>query len=373
MHQHIQHLELVHFKNIESASIHFSPYINCLVGDNAQGKTNVLDALYYCAYAKSYFNSIDTQNIQFDHEFFMIQAQVAEKGMPKKLSCAVKKGKKKSLKLEGKEYDKLGEHIGFLPIVLISPADVDLIQEGSADRRKFMDGIIAQYDKLYLHNLLQYSKILLQRNAFLKHSKHSGIDHETLAVYNDQLAEYQPYISEKRLDFVNDFAPVFKTFYKTISDGLDAPELSLDTKLLGELSFEQLLQDNLRRDAAVLYTSVGVHKDDIGFSLEGMPVKKFGSQGQQKTFLIALRLAQYAFLKEKMQKKPLLCLDDVFDKLDSQRVSKLLQLIADDTFGQIFITHTEKSVLQKMLSNIDGAKTCTYFNVKNGEIVNAEA
>ena len=371
MHQHIQHLELVHFKNIESASIQFSPYINCLIGDNAQGKTNVLDALYYCAYAKSYFNSIDTQNIQFEREFFMIQAQVSENDALKKLSCAVKKGRKKSLKLEGKEYEKLGEHIGFLPIVLISPADVDLIQEGSADRRKFMDGIIAQYDKLYLHHLLQYSKILLQRNAYLKHSKHQGVDAVTLAVYNQQLAGFQPYITEKRLAFIRDFAPVFQSFYTTISNGADAPELTLDSKLTGDLGFDQLLQDSLRRDAAVLHTSVGVHRDDIAFSLQGMPVKKFGSQGQQKTFLIALRLAQYSFLKGKMQKKPLLCLDDVFDKLDTQRVAKLLQLIADDTFGQIFITHTEKTVLEKMLSNVDSTKTCNYFSVKNGEIVNA--
>ena len=370
MHQHVKNLELLHFKNIESANLKLSPDINCFVGDNAQGKTNILDALYYCAYAKSYFNSVDSQNIQFEKEFFMVQAQINDGQKQKKLNCSVKKGRKKSLKLEGKAYEKLGEHIGLLPLVLISPSDVDLIHAGSAERRKFMDGIIAQYDKKYLQHLMQYGKIVQQRNAYLKQSKRVGIDADTILVYDEQLAQYQPYITEKRIAFIHDFAPVFNAYYTKISSGTDMPSLHLESKLSEASSLVELLQENRGKDAALQHTSVGVHRDDISFLLGQMPVKKFGSQGQQKTFLIALRLAQFVFLKDKMNKKPLLCLDDVFDKLDHNRVAKLLELITDDTFGQIFITHTEKDVLHKMLSELEASKNCAYFTVENGEVRN---
>lgn len=338
---HLQKLSLVNYKNISSELFDFDPKINCFVGNNGVGKTNVLDAIYYLSYTKSYFNAVASQNIRHGEEFFIVEGDyLIDEERVEKIVCSLKKGTKKVVKRNGKAYDKFSDHIGNFPLVIISPSDRDLIVEGSDTRRKFMDGVISQQDKSYLQNLVNYNKVLTQRNALLKYfAANRTFDALNLSVYNEQLTKLSNYIYDKRVWFLTEFAPIFNACYQEISNSKEEVKLLYKTQL-HEKPLLELFDENLAKDRMLQYTSVGIHKDDLQFELNGFPIKKFGSQGQQKSYLIALKLAQFDFMKKLTGKKPILLFDDIFDKLDENRVSQVINLVNKDHFGQIFITDT---------------------------------
>ena len=337
---YLKKISLVNYKNFEAEAFEFDTKINCFVGNNGVGKTNVLDAIYHLAFTKGYFNSIAVQNIKHDKEFFVVEGTFNLDKREELINCSVKKGQKKIVKRNGKEYEKLSEHIGLIPVVIISPNDTNLISEGSDVRRKFMDSVIAQSDKNYLQDLIRYNKVLSQRNALLKYfaSNHT-FDLLNIDVYNKQLMDFGDKIYQKRKQFAEDFAPIFKKRHQNISN--DDENVSFDYKSqLKNTNFEELLQKNIEKDRVLQYTSMGIHRDELLYSIEGYPIKKFGSQGQQKTYLIALKLAEFDLIQLQSKKTPILLLDDIFDKLDENRVSKIVDLVNDKNFGQIFITDT---------------------------------
>ncbi len=349
----LKQLSLLNFKNFDSADFQFDKKINCFVGMNGVGKTNALDAIYYLAFGKSYFNPLSSQNIKHGEDFFVVEGLFDKDQKEEKIVCSLKKGSKKILKRNAKIYEKLSDHIGFLPLVIISPSDRDLIVEGSETRRKFIDGVIAQSDKLYLDNLISYNKIIAQRNALLKYfALNQTFNSDTLEVYNHQLSALATEIYKVRNDFVEKLAPIFQEQYRKISNEKEEVSLSYRSQL-HDSSIEDLLKSNIQRDRILQYTSVGTHKDDIKFKIGNYPIKKFGSQGQQKSFLIALKLAQYAFIKERLKTNPILLLDDIFDKLDDQRVAELIKLVNMDTYGQIFISDTHRDRTEEVIKATD--------------------
>jgi len=354
---YLKQLSLTQYKNIRSKTFDFNPKINCFVGDNGKGKSNILDAIYHLAFGKSYFNPIASQNIQLGEDFFVVEGRYEREEREEKIVCSLKKGQKKVMKRNGKVYEKLSDHIGLIPTVIISPADRDLIAEGSSTRRKFMDGVIGQTDAVFLQNLIEYHKILSQRNALLKFfALNNTFESDTLAVYNDQLSQRSTALYEKRKAFMETFIPVFNTRYQDISEGNERVDLEYESQL-HQNSHKALLESNLEKDKILQYTSTGIHKDDINFLLEAQPIKKFGSQGQQKTFLIALKLAQFDFLKKQTGGAPLLLLDDAFDKLDQKRVTQIISLVDQNDFGQIFLTDTHEertlNALQSLKSSYE--------------------
>ncbi|XCF06015.1 DNA replication/repair protein RecF [Tamlana crocina] len=336
----LKSLSLLNYKNFDSKSFVFNDKINCIVGNNGIGKTNVLDAIYHLSFGKSYFNPIALQNIKHDEDFFVINGDYEKEDKTEKVAISLKRGQKKVIKRNGKAYDKFSEHIGFLPLVIISPADRDLIIEGSSTRRKFIDSVISQSDKNYLNQLINYNKVLAQRNALLKYfALNHTFNKDTLEVYNNQLTEYGTIIFEKRDGFLKEFIPIFKSRYQAISNGNEVVDLEYHSPLF-EGDLNALLMQSINKDKALQYTSVGIHKDDLNFNIEGHPIKKFGSQGQQKSFLIALKLAQFDFIKAQSGVNPILLLDDIFDKLDENRVAQIIKLVDDENFGQLFISDT---------------------------------
>ncbi|RNC84867.1 MAG: DNA replication/repair protein RecF [Winogradskyella sp.] len=342
---HLNKLSLVNYKNFESASFEFDAKINCFVGANGIGKTNALDAIYHLAFGKSYFNPVATQNIKHGEDFFVVDGQFLKQNRDEKIIVSLKKGQKKVIKRNGKAYEKFSEHIGFIPLVIISPADRDLISEGSDVRRKFVDSVISQSDKVYLSDLIRYNKVLSQRNALLKYfALNNTFNTDTLEVYDQQLATFGKPIFEKRAAFLETFIPVFKQRYAAISNSNENIDLSYKSDLF-DTELDTLLKQHLAKDRAIQYTSVGIHKDDLQFKIEDYPIKKFGSQGQQKSFLIALKLAQFDFIKSQSGVAPILLLDDIFDKLDENRVAQIITMVDDADFGQIFIsdTHAERT------------------------------
>lgn len=341
----LKSLSLLNYKNFDSKSFTFNSKINCIVGNNGIGKTNVLDAIYHLSFGKSYFNPVATQNIKHDETFFVINGDYEKHDKTEKVAISLKRGQKKVIKRNGKAYEKFSEHIGFLPLVIISPADRNLIIEGSDTRRKFIDSVISQSDKGYLTQVIKYNKVLAQRNALLKYfALNHTFNGDTLEIYNNQLTEYGTVIFEKRETFLKTFIPIFKARYKAISNGNEMVDLVYQSHLFDN-DLNTLLQNALSKDKALQYTSVGVHKDDLLFTIESHPIKKFGSQGQQKSFLIALKLAQFDFIKAQSGVNPILLLDDIFDKLDEQRVAQIIKLVDDENFGQLFIsdTHAERT------------------------------
>ncbi|MDC9722103.1 MAG: DNA replication and repair protein RecF [Urechidicola sp.] len=337
---YLQKLTLFNFKNFESKSFDFQDKINCFVGDNGVGKTNVLDAIYYLSFGKSYFNPVASQNIRHQQDFFMIEGNYKINGRGETVVCSLKRGQKKVIKRNDKEYEKFSDHIGFLPLVIISPADRDLIVEGSDTRRKFVDSVISQSDKIYLKALINYNKVLVQRNALLKYFAANRIfDALNLKVYDEQLEEYGTIIYQKRKEFLEVFTPIFEARYKVIANAKEKVSLKYRTQL-DDGSLTDLLAQSLEKDRVMQYTSVGIHKDDLLFEIDGYSVKKFGSQGQQKSYLIALKLAQFDFIKNLAKLKPILLLDDIFDKLDDLRVAQIIDLVNQDEFGQLFISDT---------------------------------
>ena len=362
---YLQKISLVNFKNIESQTFSFEKKINCFVGNNGVGKTNVLDAIYYLSFAKSYFNPVAVQNIKHQQDFFVVEGEYLVNNRSEKIICSLKKGQKKVLKRNGKIYERFSDHIGQFPLVIISPADRDLIIEGSETRRKFIDGVISQQDKQYLKALISYNKVLGQRNALLKFfAANRTFDELNLSVYNEQLILYGTQIYEKRKEFLKEFVPIFNEKYQIISN--DKEHVSLHYKSqLEDLSFEELLKRNLEKDKILQYTSVGVHKDDLSFEIGTYPVKKFGSQGQQKSYLIALKLAQFEFIKRQSNITPILLLDDIFDKLDEHRVAQIIELVNKDEFGQIFITDTHFERTETVVKQSN--KPYEIFNLSNLE------
>lgn len=348
----LRQLSLINYKNFESKELVFDSKINCFVGDNGIGKTNILDAIYHLSFGKSYFNPISSQNIRHGSDFFVVDGSFEKDDREEKIVCSLKRNNKKIIKRNGKTYERFADHIGLLPLVIISPADRDLIIEGSDTRRKFIDGVISQSDKNYLQQLINYNKLVSQRNALLKYfAANRTFNKDTLAVYNEQLHKYGTEIFNKRTSFLKAFIPIFQEQYKAITGNNEKVSLSYDSKLLQD-DLLTLLNKNLDKDRALQYTSVGIHKDDLSFEISEFPIKKFGSQGQQKSFLIALKFAQFHFMKSQSGTTPILILDDIFDKLDEHRVSHIITLVNDENFGQIFLsdTHAERteSVVKKI-------------------------
>ncbi len=341
----LKQLSLLNYKNLAQIEFDFDAKINCFVGKNGVGKTNILDAIYHLAYGKSYFNPLAIQNIKHGEEFFVIDALLEKNGKEEKIVCSLKKGQKKTIKRNGKVYEKLSEHLGLIPLVIISPSDADLIVEGSETRRKFIDSVIGTLDNQYLQLLIQYQKTLAQRNALLKYfALNQTFDSDNLSIYNELLSETGQLIFEKRNQFLNDFIPIFQKHHTNISGGNESVALRYESQLF-EKDLLSLLEESLQKDRIIQYTSNGIHKDDLIFEIDGFPIKKFGSQGQQKSFLIALKLAQFEFMKKQSGELPILLFDDIFDKLDETRVQKIVTMVNDAVFGQIFIsdTHAERT------------------------------
>lgn len=341
----LKKISLFNYKNFSEATFEFDAKINCFVGKNGIGKTNVLDAIYHLANGKSYFNPLAVQNIKHNEDFFVIDGEFEKGKRNEQIVSSFKKGQKKILKRNGKIYEKFSDHIGFIPLVIISPADNDLIIEGSETRRRFIDSVISQLEPSYLQELIQYQKIISQRNALLKYfALNHTFDNETLSIYNQQLDGLGKSIFEKRKEFITDFLPIFNKHHQAITDSQETVQLVYESHLF-ENDLLTLLEENLAKDRALQYTSVGIHKDDLAFQIDGHPIKKFGSQGQQKSFLIALKLAQFEFVKKQSGEKPILLFDDIFDKLDETRVSKIVEMVNQEEFGQLFIsdTHPERT------------------------------
>ena len=342
---HLKKLSLFNYKNFSEIDFDFDPKINCFVGKNGIGKTNVLDAIYHLAYGKSYFNPLAVQNIRHGEEFFVVDAEFLKQNRTEQILCSLKKGQKKILKRNGKVYEKFSDHIGFIPLVIISPADQDLIIEGSETRRKFIDSVISQLDATYLQQLIQYQKIISQRNALLKYFALNHVfEQDTLSIYNEQLNQLGQVIFEKRKEFIERFIPIFNKHHHAITGSEETVRLVYESSL-HTANLLQLLKENINKDRALQYTSVGIHKDDLLFEIEEFPIKKFGSQGQQKSYLIALKLAQFEFVKKESGENPILLFDDIFDKLDESRVEKIIKMIDNEQFGQLFIsdTHPERT------------------------------
>ena len=345
-------LSLLNYKNFDSKSFTFDSKINCFVGENGIGKTNVLDAIYHLSFGKSYFNPVATQNIKHNEEFFVVDGEYSKDDKSEKIIVSLKRGQKKIIKRNAKAYEKFSDHIGFVPLVIISPADRDLIMEGSDIRRKFIDGVISQSDKEYLNHLIKYNKVLAQRNSLLKYfAVNNTFNADTLEIYNDQLTKFGNEIYKKRNEFLKEFIPIFIERYNSISNNNETVDLEYKSDLFDN-DLNTLLGLNLNKDKALQYTSVGVHKDDLVLKIEDYPIKKFGSQGQQKSFLVALKLAQFDFIKAHSGVNPILLLDDIFDKLDENRVSQLIKLVDDENFGQLFISDTHADRTESIVKSI---------------------
>jgi len=365
----LKNITLLNFKNYSDADLRFSKTVNAFVGNNGAGKTNLLDAIHYLCLCKSYFNPIDSQQIKTTEELFLIQGDFDRQEKNEKITCGVKKNQKKQFKRNKKEYDKLASHIGLFPLVMISPYDVTIIMDGSEERRRFMDNVISQTDAQYLDELMTYNRHLLNRNALLKQiAVTRRYDPALLEIFDEQLTASGKKIFEKRKQFMLDYIQLFNKYYQYLTT--DAEQVSLTyLSQLNDTPFETLLQQSVEKDKILERTTTGIHKDDLIFSIAEMPLKKFGSQGQQKSFLIALKLAQYAYVEKYKGFKPLLLLDDIFDKLDDHRMHKLMEMVSHHDFGQIFITDTGKERVLNIFNQIK--VPVTLFEVINGSIQHA--
>ncbi len=383
----LERLSIINYRNIESAELELSPGISCMVGPNGAGKTNILDTIYYLSFCKSLTGLPDSLNIRHNEPFFVIQgtynlstapqtdgnATANEDTVPTpqardEIYCGVKRGQKKQFKRNKKEYQRLTDHIGLLPLVLMSPADEDLINESAEARRRYADSVISQSDHPYMEALMAYNRLITQRNTLLKHmADQPNADLTLLEVFDQQLAHYGTRISQRRRAFVEWLRPVVTELYGLISgmetSGAEGVTMTYVTGL-DRYDLYDGLRDSRQRDLALGYTSRGIHKDDIDFSMGGYPLKKVGSQGQRKSFVIALKLAQYRYLTETLGTRPILLLDDVFDKLDAARGDNLIGLMASGNFDQIVITDTDMARLQRVLDKAD--KAFSIFTVQNG-------
>jgi DNA replication and repair protein RecF len=348
---YLQQLRLTDFKNCQEAKLEFSAKINCFLGRNGAGKTNLLDAIYYLSFCKSYFNNIDQQNIRHEAPYFSLHADYQRNGDIDQVACVQKRNQKKSFRFNKKEYDRLADHIGKIPLVMISPYDRDLINEGSESRRRFLDGMISQFDPIYLDALLKYNKSLLQRNVLIRQiADNTAIDMDLLSLWNEQLVKSGSLIFEKRQAFITDFLPIFFTYYDFVSGQHENVDITYESGLQS-VGFLKGLEQSFERDRILRYTTFGIHKDDLSFQIHGFPLKKFGSQGQQKSFVIALKLAQFAYTHQKIGYLPILLLDDIFDKLDEFRVAQIIQLVGQESFGQVFISDTQPQRIRMLFES----------------------
>lgn len=365
----LKNITLLNFKNYADASLSFSKTVNAFVGNNGAGKTNLLDAIHYLCLCKGYFNPIDSQQIKTAEDLFLIQGDFDRNEKNEKITCGVKRNQKKQFKRNKKEYDKLADHIGLFPLVMISPYDTNIIMDGSEERRRFMDNVISQTDGHYLDELILYNRHLLNRNALLKQiAVTRSYDPALLEIYNEQLIASGLKIFAKRQQFMFDFIPLFDKYYQFLTDDNERVGLQYQSQL-AETNFNELLAKSIEKDKALERTTTGIHKDELVFTIADMPLKKFGSQGQQKSFLIALKLAQYAYLQRYKGFKPLLLLDDIFDKLDDNRMRKLMEMVSHQDFGQIFITDTGRERVLALFNKIN--VMVTLFEVNNGSVYHA--
>lgn len=361
----LEKLSVIDYRNIASASLSLSPKLNCFVGHNGAGKTNVLDAVYYLSFCRSAQNPVDSQVMRHGQDFFVLEGSyLTDDGEPLTVYCGMKRGVKKHFKRNKKEYKRLSEHIGMIPLVMVSPSDTLLIEGGSEERRRLMDMVISQYDHAYIEALTRYGKALQQRNAMLKAEEEP--DAELLALWEEQMAAEGKIIYAARNEFVEALTPVFQRYYDHISGGSEQVSLTYTSHCQRGDLLDVIRRDRMK-DRAVGYSLHGVHRDDLEFCLGGHPMKREGSQGQNKTYVIALKLAQFDFLRRTASMTtPLLLLDDIFDKLDAHRVEQIVRLVSGEDFGQIFITDTNREHLDKILA----ASSSDYriFNVERGEV-----
>ena len=349
----LKKISIINYKNILDKEYELDPKINCFVGDNGVGKTNILDAVYHLSMGKSYFNVKNDQLINRGKDYMLVDGVFELNNKNERIVFSLKIGEKKVLKRNGKPYKKFSNHIGLIPVVLISPYDNDLINEGSSERRKFIDSIISQNDKEYLINLIAYTRVIQNRNKLLKQYNRSvDFDLDTIKVYDDQIYKLSEPIFKARDKFIKEFTPLVLEKYKHISD--DKEKISIEYKSdLIDNHVENLIKDSFQKDVILQYTSVGLHKDDFVFNIDENRIKRFGSQGQQKSFLIALKLAQFDYLKNETGNSPILLMDDIFDKLDLMRVKRIVEIVNSTNFGQLFLSDTDKERIEKVLSSLN--------------------
>ena len=361
----LQKLTVVNYKNIEQADLTFSSKMNCLIGRNGMGKTNLLDAIYYLSFCRSATNPIDAQVIRHEADYAVVQGRYeTEQGDAKEVFCGLKRGTRKQVKLGGKTYQRSSEHVGVIPLVMISPSDAELISGGSDERRRFMDVAISQYDKAYLLQLIRYEKALTQRNVMLKMEEEP--DPEVMSLYEETMAEAGALIYERRKAFITEFTPIFQDIYAQIARSRESVSLTYESHGdRGDLL--PLIRSGREKERILGFSIHGTHKDELVMRLEGYPMKREGSQGQTKTYLIALKLAQFEFLKRTSRTTPLLLLDDIFDRLDASRVEEIVRLVSGDRFGQIFITDVNRGNMDRILAS--AGSDYKLFNVEKGEVL----
>ncbi len=361
---HLKHIELTNFKNYETVSLDFSPRFNCFVGNNGVGKTNILDAVHYLSLTKSFFNNSDTLSIRHGEDFFILKGQFEKDGSDDELFCAFQKQKTKVFKRNGKEYQKLSDHVGRYPVVMVSPADSTLITEGSEERRRFLNMIISQYDPIYLDAHVRYNKTLLQRNKVLRESAGRYDTESLLELYDDQMVPLAETIYKARKELTENLASLFSDYYARISHSAETVKIRYRSHL-STPDFKTLLMESRPRDIALQFTNTGIHRDDLIFEINGFSARTSASQGQQKSFLVALKLAKFGYISRKNGFFPALLLDDIFDKFDETRVEEIIKLVGSGDFGQVFITDTQKDRIHRILDNT-GIDFRLYRIGKNG-------
>lgn len=362
----LKNISIINYKNLADVSLELSPKINCFIGSNGVGKTNMLDAIYYLSFCKSMTTNIDSSVMRHDADFFMIQGVYEnESGFVDEIYAGMKRGVKKQFKRNKKAYKRLAEHIGLIPLIIVSPDDTSIIRGGSEERRRMIDIVISQYDAAYLDALNCYNKALQQRNVLLKMENEP--DATLMELWEEEMAKHGEHIYRKREAFIKDFIPVFQSIYNVISGEKEVVSLEYISHCQRGPLLDVIRRDRFK-DRAVGYSLHGVHRDDLEMKIGNYPMKREGSQGQSKTYAISLKLAQFDFLRKTMSSTtPLLLLDDIFDKLDASRVEKIVNLVAGDNFGQIFITDTNREHLDQILSDRDF--DYKLFHVNNGQIV----
>lgn len=358
----LKKLLLINFKNIQQADICMSDGINCFVGDNGAGKTNILDAIHYLSMSKSAFTMTDGQSVHHGEDFFVTEGSyLTDDDRAELVNCSFSRRGGKVLKRNGKEYDRLADHVGCFPVVIVSPQDSELITDAAEERRRYLNGFLSQIDRAYLQSMMRYNAVLAERNRFLKTSS----DESMLQIYDMQLEEHGTKVYECRKLMIERMQPLVAEYYKVLADDREQVEMTYRSEL-AEMPMMDLLLRSRERDVVNQFTTSGVHRDDVVFRIGGYPLRKYGSQGQQKSFLIALKLAQYRLVAEALGEKPILLLDDLFDKLDMGRVEKLLTLVSGDDFGQICITDCNKVRLEGILDR--AGREYSLFTVDGGDV-----
>ena len=363
---YLRKLNLSNYKNYSEIDIEFSPRINCFVGDNGVGKTNILDAIHYLSLTKSYFVNVDSVNIRHGNDFFIIKGIFHNTVEDEEIVCGLQRGKRKSFRRNGKEYSRISDHIGRYPVVMISPADSSIITDGSEERRKFMNNVISQFNRNYLNDIISYNKALKQRNRLLKDYAADGrFDRQMLELWEQQMLSPGKNIYDSRSGFVKEIIPLFQQYYNHISEEREKVGLKYKSQL-SKHSMKELFNTNIDKDRIMRYTTSGIHRDDLILEMDGFSIKEIGSQGQQKSYLVALKLAKFEYIRNKGELKPILLMDDIFDKFDEKRVAQIIELVSENRFGQIFITDTHGDRMKAVLSEIN--IEYRLFEIDDGEI-----